>query len=76
MNNRPEPPNGFLRNFLVLQGAFVVFLLIASINEPPSAYNPAAPATQMALVTGLWLITDLTAVAVHAVRVHTHRADR
>ncbi len=61
---RPRGP--FLRNFLTLQGAFVVFLLIASINEPPSEYNRAPAATQMAMVATVWVLTDLVAIAVHS----------
>ncbi|AXG12462.1 hypothetical protein [Intrasporangium calvum] len=74
-----QPPNGFLRSFVVLQGAFLILLLIASINEPRSPYNPAPPATQMAVVAALWLVTDVAAVAVHArhlVRARAQRAGR
>ncbi len=71
-----ESGPAFLHGFLALQGAFLILLLIASINEPVSTYNPAAAATQMALVAGLWLLTDVLAVAVHAIRVHGHRARR
>jgi hypothetical protein len=66
-------PEGFLRGFLILQAAFLLLLLVASINEPPSAHNPASAATQMAIVGGLWGLTDVTYLAVHAIRVRGRR---
>ncbi|GAA6524888.1 hypothetical protein [Intrasporangium sp. DVR] len=66
----------FLRDFLVLQGGFLLLLLIASINEPPSPYNPAPAATQMALVASLWAVTDVATLAIHALRLRARRAAR
>jgi hypothetical protein len=67
---------GFLRTFLTVQGVFLLFLLIASINEVPSVYTPVSAvssATQMALVGTLWALTDVSALAVHALHVHRTR---
>lgn len=71
-----ESGRSFLHGFLGVQVAFLVLLLIASINEPVSAYNPATATTQMAMVAGLWVLTDVLAVTVHAIRVHGHHARR
>jgi hypothetical protein len=62
-----------------VQAVFLLFLLIASINEVPSAYTPSSPvsaATQMAMVGSLWLLTDVMSLAVHALRVRGHLTQR
>lgn len=67
----------FLNNFLTVQAVFLLFLLIASINEVPSPAIPVSavsPAEQMALVGGLWLLTDVMSLAVHALRVRARRS--
>lgn len=72
-------PGGFLRSFLTVQAVFLLFLLIASINEVPSPSIPmsgVSPAAQMALVGSLWLLTDVMSLAVHALHVRGHRARR
>ena len=71
-----EPRGPFLRNFLALQAAFGVLLLIASINEPLSDYNRAPTATQMAVVATVWVLTDLVVVAVQVLRARAQRAHR
>lgn len=74
----PEGARAFLRTFLTVQAVFLLFLLIASINEVPSASVPVSPvpaATQMAMVAGLWVLTDV-ALAVHAVKVVHARGHR
>ena len=73
---RGEPRGPFLRNFLTLQAAFGVLLLIASINEPLSDYNRAPTATQMAVVATVWVLTDLVVVAVQVLRARAQRAHR
>jgi hypothetical protein len=76
LTRRGEPWGPFLRNFLILQAAFVVLLLIASIDEPLSEYNRAPTATQMAVVASVWVLTDLVAMAVQVVRARAQRAHR
>lgn len=84
--SRPGPPGAsgghatrgrFLSSFLTVQAVFLLFLLIASITEVPSPAIPVSavsPPVQMALVGGLWLLTDVMSLAVHALRVRAHRS--
>lgn len=73
---RPEGAGGFLRGFLIAQVVFLLFLVIASIPEAPSDYARVSAATQMAVVAALWAVTDVSAVAIHTLRVRAHRAGR
>lgn len=76
---RQEGAGAFRRSFFTVQAVFLLFLLIASINEVPSASIPVSTvpaATQMAMVAGLWVLTDVAALAVHAVHVVHARGSR
>jgi hypothetical protein len=56
-----------------MQAVFLLFLLIASIDEPPSPYNRASASTQMAMVAYGWVVTDVATLTVRAIRVRGQR---
>lgn len=64
------------RNFLVTQFVFLVFVLIASIPEGLSPYNRVESGVQVAVIAGLWGLTDIAALAVRAIRLLVRRAAR
>lgn len=68
-----EGAGTFLRQFLVLQVVFLVFLLIASIPEGLPDYARVSATTQMAVIAAVWGLTDLAAVTVETVRERSHR---
>lgn len=63
----------FGSKFLAMQAVFLLFLLIASIDEPPSPYNRASASTQMAMVAYGWVVTDVATLTVRAIRVRGQR---
>lgn len=71
-----SPGGSFRKNFLITQGVFLVFLLIASIPEGLSPYNRVESGVQVAVIAGLWGLTDIAALAVRAIRLLARRGAR
>lgn len=66
----------FVRRFLEFQLVFVVFILIASIPEPPSPYARLSAPVQVGIIVVLWVLSDAAALAVRASQVLRRRTGR
>lgn len=72
----PPPGGSFRKYFLITQVVFLLFVLIASIPEGVTPYNRVDAAVQVAVIGGLWAVTDIAALTLRGIRVLARRAGR